>query len=668
MSFVFVINVTNVTNVKNDTGVILLKRSFLKYFLLAALAAIFMAGGVMASPAITSMTPTTGLRYDPVTLNITGTSFATTGVTVTLTSSTPATSYPLTYLGSTTTTSITCAVIPTNIAVGSYWVQVTVSSTSNVSTASSSYTATAASPTVTSVVPSTAARNIPATIAINGTNFANTAGTTITLTGTTPLTSTPIPTFTAASSKSYTGVVIPANLASGTYWVTVSNTDGTNSSTAGSAFTVTPFIPIVTSVVNNFGYSGSATTVTINGTNFMNVSATTAVSLIGTSSTVQISSYTVASNTTLTGVIIPQGTALGTYFLSVTGTDGTSTTGITSEFIKILPLPALTAVTPNNFNRNVPTTVAITGSGFTGVTAITLTGPSPTPITSYSFVNDTSITGVVIPSGLSPGSYYLWVTNTSGTSAASLTCIIPYQYITGVSPASIDGTVVTQISIFGGGFFGGTNTSYVSSVRIERNAISCGSPIVSNLSNANDYNYSFSTFNVVNDTQITVWSSSSMTFGTYNVRVVNYASTPVTSCTNSANQILSTVKPTVTTSSPSTFTNTSSATITQVLGTLFAAGSNSNIPYVTGIYLDTSPVQVSASSFAVAGGSAATIYNAVFPAGIKTGIYNVSDFSLLMLARIEEGVYPQTIYKGNNTGWNQRQQHEYGEPDIGLGF
>ncbi|HUO37707.1 MAG TPA: IPT/TIG domain-containing protein, partial [Mycobacterium sp.] len=94
--------------------------------------------------------------------------------------------------------------------------------------------------------------------------------------------------------------------------------------------------------------------------------------------------------------------------------------------------PAVSGVNPRGGLASGNTPVNITGSGFTGVTAVTF-GVSAAPIASIKFINDTQITAVS-PAGA--GTVDVTVTTPAGTSGANAADRFTYLAVTGLNPAS----------------------------------------------------------------------------------------------------------------------------------------------------------------------------------------------------------------------------------------
>lgn len=209
---------------------------------------------------------------------------------------------------------------------------------------------------VTSFTPTSAAGGT--TITIRGANFANATGVSI---GGVAATS-----FSVVNDTTITAVVASGANSGG---VTVTGVSGPGSL---SGFT---FIPAPT--ISSFSPTGTGAgnTVTITGTNFTGASA---VSFGG----VAAASFNVVSSTSITAVV--GSGASGN--VSVTTPGGSaSLAGFT-----FVPAATISSFTPTSAGTG--TTITITGTNFTGVSAVTFGG---TPAASFSVVNATTITAVV---------------------------------------------------------------------------------------------------------------------------------------------------------------------------------------------------------------------------------------------------------------------------------
>ncbi|MBU5635303.1 IPT/TIG domain-containing protein [Geomonas sp. Red69] len=231
---------------------------------------------------------------------------------------------------------------------------------------------------------------------------------------------------------------IPAagSVDAGSYYAVVSNYAGSATSSAA-VLTVTYPAPAITGFTPASGSAGS--TVTVNGTNFVGVNS---VKFNGTSA-----SFTQVSATQLSATV-PQGATTGP--VSVTTANGTATS---STSFTVLVSPTITGFTPGY--GGVGTAVTVTGSNFTGVTAVKFNGVSaPFTVTS----GTTLVTGV--PAGATSGK--LTVTATGGTATSSSSFSVSGKSVAprikSFSPSS--GKVGSTITVTG------TNLGGMTSARI----------------------------------------------------------------------------------------------------------------------------------------------------------------------------------------------------------
>lgn len=201
----------------------------------------------------------------------------------------------------------------------------------------------------------------PSQISISPTSGATNAEITITgkdLSGATSVTfgGTPAASFTVVNATTITAKV--GTGASGD--VKVTTPTGT-ASIAGFVYLLPP--PTITSVSPKNGTNSS--TITITGTNF---TGATAVTFGG----VQVASFTVINDTTITAVI---GTGASGEIV-VTTPSGSAKT---ADFMYQLPSTTITSVNQNNGTANM--TVIITGTNFTGATAVSFGGQAAASFT-----------------------------------------------------------------------------------------------------------------------------------------------------------------------------------------------------------------------------------------------------------------------------------------------
>ncbi len=157
--------------------------------------------------------------------------------------------------------------------------------------------------------------------------------------------------------------------------------------------------PTISSFMPTSGVVGA--TVTISGTGFQDSSVVTAVAFDGVAAT-----FTVDSNVQITATVPAMAT---TGPITVTDAEGVATSG--SDFtVMPSPTPTITSFAPTSGVAGA--TVTITGTGFTGASAVRFNGVTAT----FSVVSDTQITATV-PAAATTGP--ITVTTPGGTATSS---------------------------------------------------------------------------------------------------------------------------------------------------------------------------------------------------------------------------------------------------------
>ena len=201
----------------------------------------------------------------------------------------------------------------------------------------------------------------------------------------------------------------------------------------------------VTGVVPDIGPAAGGTMVTITGTGFTGV---TAVDFGVTAA----ASDTVVSATEITAQS-PAGT--GAVDITVTAASGMSPTSPADVFTYVAA-PTVSGLSPSGGSTAGGTFVTITGTGFTGATAVHF-GTSPAP--DVTVVSDTSIT-VDSPAGTT-GTVDVTVTTPGGTSPISPADQFTYgPTVTGISPTAGPLGGGTLVTITGVGFTGATAVNF----------------------------------------------------------------------------------------------------------------------------------------------------------------------------------------------------------------
>ncbi|MFE3887214.1 IPT/TIG domain-containing protein [Streptomyces lydicus] len=287
-------------------------------------------------------------------------------------------------------------------------------------------------PIVTSITPGSGSTLGGDPITISGSGF--TGATAVTLN------STPVAGFIVVDDNTITATT-PAH-AAGTVQASVTVPLGTGT---GGSFTFVPPPPTITSISPNSGTTSGGTLVLITGTNF---TGATAVSIAGT----PVTSFQVVDDTHISAITAPH--APGTGLVSVTTPGGTANGPATYTYVT--PAPTISGFSPASGSTAGGTQVTITGTGFTGATAVSLAGA---PAASFQVLNDTTIVAVTAPHA--PASGPVSVTTPGGTavSATNYTYVTPAPTVTAIFPSSGPAGVSTQVSLSGTGLTGATSVT-----------------------------------------------------------------------------------------------------------------------------------------------------------------------------------------------------------------
>jgi len=254
-------------------------------------------------------------------------------------------------------------------------------------------------PTVTSISPNRGSTAGGTIVTITGINF---LGATSVSFGSTAATS-----FTVNSSTQITAVSPPG---SSTVDVTVTTPGGTSATSSADLFTyICSFSspPTVSNINPSNGPATGGTSISITGTCFGGDAYYVSFGSTNTDN------FTIDSDTQIT-VISPAGS--GTVDVTVSTPNGTSATSAADQFVYNGPTAAtVTNVSPTTGSTDGGTIVIITGTGFTGATAVSF---GSTAATRFTVDSDSQITAIS-PSVKSEGIVDVIVTTPGGTSATS---------------------------------------------------------------------------------------------------------------------------------------------------------------------------------------------------------------------------------------------------------
>ena len=184
--------------------------------------------------------------------------------------------------------------------------------------------------------------------------------------------------------------------------VTVVTPFGTSAVTSADQYTYVG--PAVTGLSVSAGPTAGGTTVSIYGSNLTGATVVYFGSTAVTSFTFEMDHIVVVS---------PAGAA-GTVDITVVTPNGTSATTMADQFTYVAP-PVVTGVSPSSGSVSGGTTVTITGTGFTTVTAVSF---GMYGAYTFTVVSDTCIM-VTSPTAFYTGTVDITVVNAAGTSATS---------------------------------------------------------------------------------------------------------------------------------------------------------------------------------------------------------------------------------------------------------
>jgi hypothetical protein len=407
----------------------------------------------VAPPTITSVSPSSGPSSGGTSVTITGTNLS--GATAVSFGATAATTFTVD-----NATQIT-ATAPAHAA-GTVDITATTAGGTSATGAGDQYTY-VGPPTVTSVSPTSGPAAGGTSVVITGTGF---TGATAVSFGATAAT-----TFTVDSATKITATA-PAH-AAGTVDITVTTNGGTSTTGASDQFTYVA-APTVTSVSPTSGTTAGGTSVVITGTNLTGASA---VSFGGTAAT----TYTVDSATQITATSPAH--AAGAVDVTVTTVGGTSATGAGDQYTFVTPPspPTVTGLAPTSGPAAGGTSVVITGTNFSGVSAVSFGGTASTTFTVDSAtqitatapahaagVVDVTVTAAGGTSTTGAGDQYTYVaaptvtsvTPSSGTTAGGTSVVIAGTNFTGATAVSFGATAATTFTVDNAGQITATSPAH----------------------------------------------------------------------------------------------------------------------------------------------------------------------------------------------------------------
>lgn len=212
--------------------------------------------------------------------------------------------------------------------------------------------------------------------------------------------------------------------------------------------------PTVTSLSSHQGMPTGGTSLTITGSGFTSVSAV----MFGTQ---MASSYTVNSSTQITAIAPSH--SPGTVDVTVVTSMGSSSTNTSDQFTYVSPYgaPAISSVSPGTATTSGGASITITGSNFSGASAVSFGG---TAASSFTVNSSTSITAIA-PAHVS-GQVDVQVTTAYGTSSTSSNDLLTFTTpvlpptVTGLSASSGSTSGGNSITIMGSNFTGITGVVF----------------------------------------------------------------------------------------------------------------------------------------------------------------------------------------------------------------
>ena len=343
--------------------------------------------GPVAAPTVTTVNSSTGPIVGGTSVTITGSNFA--GASAVTFGGVAATNVSVVNANT-----ITCT-IPAHSA-GTVSVLVTTPGGTNAANSLFTYVA---PPTVASVSPSSGPTAGGTSVTITGTGFTGAAAVTFGGAAATNV---------SVVSASTITCTTPSGSA-GSASVLVTTPGGTN--TANSLFTYLAPAPTVTNVSPASGSTSGGTNVTITGTNFIGA---TSVTFGGAAAT----NVSVVNATTLT-CTTPARSA-GTASVLVTTPGGNNAAN--SLYTYVAPTLSVTNVSPASGSTAGGTSVTITGTNFTGASAVTFGGAAANNI---SVVDATTITATTPAGTVGPASVLVTTPGGTNTANALFTYVTP---------------------------------------------------------------------------------------------------------------------------------------------------------------------------------------------------------------------------------------------------
>jgi len=237
-----------------------------------------------------------------------------------------------------------------------------------------------------------------------------------------------------------------------------------NESTAATTVITLDTIPPAVPIINAVTSPTSLTTQLLSGTKATDA---TSIKVNGGTAGVSIVSSTAWQKTVSLVLVVNN--------FSVTALDalGNESAAATTAITVISPVPVISSLSVSSGSNLGATTLSLTGSGFFGGvnsnTVSTVKFGSQT-ISSGPAINDSTLTGVVVPAGKVVGVYDITVTALGGTSVTTaadrFSVTTPAPTVSSLSVTTGSNLTIVMLNVTGTGFFGGVNSNTVTAITL----------------------------------------------------------------------------------------------------------------------------------------------------------------------------------------------------------
>ncbi len=313
----------------------------------------------------------------------------------------------------------------------------------NAGTIAASGTAPPAVPVVTKVSPSTGPATGGTTVTITGTGFPTGTTVTVDFGSSNPATNVKVKSGTRITCTS------PGDTGTETVDVTVTTAGGTSATSSADQFS---YVPVVNGVSPSSGPTAGGTVVTITGMGF---SAANAVSFGAI--TIYPPSFTV-NDTQIMASSPPESAGKVHVTVTVITAAGTSITSdkTASDYFTYMLAPEISTISPSSGPASGGTTVTITGSNFTGATAVNF---DATAVNNFTVNSPGTKITVASPKG-SAGTVDVTVTTPGGTSNFVQFTYYSAPTVSSISPSGGPTTGGASVTIYGSNFTGATAVNF----------------------------------------------------------------------------------------------------------------------------------------------------------------------------------------------------------------